>query len=74
MSNDHVSVDRKTLDIVLEAAVAASTDASEVLRRARISLSDAEAAVNIAQMSAELAASRAGYVRHKLAELLKGPS
>ena len=62
----HITIERDTVVLVLQATESAAIDASEALRLAEAALKEAQAAVNRAQVDSDIAATRATFVRGKV--------
>ena len=62
----HITIERDTVVLVLQATESAAMDAAEALRLAEAALKDAQAAVNRAQVDSDAAVARATFVRGKV--------
>jgi DNA topoisomerase VI subunit B len=66
MPRVHITIDRDTVVLMVQATESAAVDASEALRLAEVSLREAQEAVNKAQLDSDSAAARAIFVRRKV--------
>jgi hypothetical protein len=62
----HITIERDTVVLVLQATESAAIDAAEALRLAEVCLSEAQTAVRKAQLDSDSAATRATFVRSKV--------
>jgi hypothetical protein len=62
----HITIDRDTVVLVLQATESAAVDAAEALRLAEVALREAQEAVSKAQLDSDNAATRATFVRGKV--------
>lgn len=62
----HITIERDTVVLVLQATESAAIDATEALRLAETALKEAQAAVQRAQVDSDSAVARATFVRGKV--------
>ena len=62
----HITIDRETIVLVVQASEAAAVDAAEALRLAEMCLAEAKASVARAQIDSDSAATRATFLRAKV--------
>ena len=62
----HITIERDTVVLVLQATESAAIDAAEALRLAETALKEAQAAVHRAQVDSDTAVARATFVRGKV--------